>query len=141
MSKKNIAAGLEAVTMTAQAEQPFVASAEAAAAAAFSQQPINSGSLSVPLPTPSVEQSILAATPKETRISHEDVSLLELAKARKETAAAQAREAAARSEVSEISYRYLVLQVYLKYGLNQTDALSEDGTIIRGGAIQQTTQR
>jgi len=134
MSKKNIAAGLEAVTMAAQAEQPFVASTEAAtAAAALSQQPISSGSLPMP-------QDVGVPKPIK-QISHEDVSLLELAKARKETAAAQAREAAARSEVSEISYRYLVLQVYLKYGLNQTDALSEDGTIIRGGAIQQTTQR
>ena len=74
--------------------------------------------------------------PKE-RIGAEDVHALELAKARLETSQAQANEAAARLEAATMTYRYIILQIYMKNNMGQSDALSENGDIIRGGATQQ----
>lgn len=69
------------------------------------------------------------------KISDVDRMTLELAKAKKETALAEAKTALANNEKADLSYRYVVLQIYMKYGMTDKDALSEAGEIVRGGAI------
>lgn len=69
-----------------------------------------------------------------------DKMALDLAKSRKETALAQAKEALAKNETADLNYKYVVLQLYMKYGLTQADAISEGGDIVRNGAIQAQAQ-
>ena len=85
-----------------------------------------------PAPTPAA-----AAPPSQETISEADRMSLELAKANRKTALAQAEKALAENQLAEMNYKYIILQLYMKYGLNETDALSEDGKILRGGAIAQ----
>ncbi len=59
---------------------------------------------------------------------------LELAKAKKAIAAAEARTALANSENAELTYRLVIMQIYRKYSLTDTDALTENGEIIKNGA-------
>jgi len=68
------------------------------------------------------------------RISEVDRMALELAKSKREVALAEAKTALANNEKADLAYRYVVLQIYLKYGMNERDALSEAGEIVRGGA-------
>jgi len=100
----------------------------------------------VPVPTPPVPPTPLtpSATPINVpapRLADEDKAALDLAKSRKETASALAREAAAKGETAELAFRYVVLQLYMKYGLGQNDALGDDGTILIGGATPQAPQQ
>jgi hypothetical protein len=60
---------------------------------------------------------------------------LELAKANRKVALAQAEKALAQNETAELGYKYVVLQLYMKYGLTEADAISEAGVVVRGGAI------
>lgn len=73
-------------------------------------------------------------TPVE-KIAEVDRLALELAKANRKTALAQAEKALAQNETADLSYKYVVLQIYMKYGLTEADALDESGTILRGGAL------
>ena len=68
------------------------------------------------------------------RIVEVDRMALELAKSKRETALAEAKTALANNEKADLAYRYVVLQIYLKYGMNERDALNENGEIVRGGA-------
>lgn len=75
------------------------------------------------------------AVPAPTeRIAEVDRMALELAKSKREVALAEAKTALANNEKADLAYRYVVLQIYLKYGMNEKDALSEAGEIVRGGA-------
>lgn len=67
-------------------------------------------------------------------LSDVDRLALELAKSRRQIALAQSEKALAQQETAEISYRYTVLQVYMKYGLTEKDAIDEMGNIIIDGA-------
>lgn len=72
---------------------------------------------------------------KETeKMSETDRLALELAKSRKQTSQVSVEKAVAQHETSEIAYKYVVLQLYMKYKLTEEDALNESGEIIRGGA-------
>lgn len=73
---------------------------------------------------------------KET-LNEVDKLALELAKSKRQTALAEAKTALAHNETAELSYKYVVLQIYMKYGLNSSDAISEAGEILRGGAVLQ----
>jgi hypothetical protein len=66
-----------------------------------------------------------------------DRMALELARSQRQTALAEARTALAQNEKSELAYKYVVLQLYMKYGLTDADAISETGDIVRGGALPQ----
>lgn len=117
-------------------------SVKSAEATVTSDVPVNA----VPVPTPTVPPTPLtpSATPINVpapRLADEDKAALDLAKSRKETASALAREAAARGETAELAFRYVVLQLYMKYGLGQNDALGDDGTILIGGAAPQAQQK
>jgi len=72
------------------------------------------------------------------KISEEDRLTLELAKANRRVALAEAEKALAKNESSEVNYRYVVLQIFMKYGMNPSaDLLKEDGTVLRGGLLEQ----
>lgn len=77
---------------------------------------------------------------KPTHISDQDRTVLELAKARKLIAQANAEKAVAQNESAETNYRYLVLQIYMKYNLTQADALNENGEILYAGGKDATEQ-
>jgi len=75
------------------------------------------------------------------RLMDVDRMALELAKQRRQTALAEAKTALAQNENAELSYKYVVLQLYMKYGLSDADAISEGGEIIKNGALQQAQQK
>jgi hypothetical protein len=81
----------------------------------------------VPVPLP-------AAPP---RLADMDRMALELARQQRLTALADARAAIAQNEKAELSYKYVVLQLYMKYGLTDADAISETGEIVKNGALMQ----
>lgn len=71
------------------------------------------------------------------KIMEEDRLALELAKSNRKVALANAEKALAQNEAAEVSYRYVVLQIFMKYGLNpNADVLKEDGTVVRGGLAE-----
>lgn len=83
------------------------------------------------------DQEQVPAQPVE-KISEEDRLNLELAKANRKVALANAEKALAQNESSEVNYRYVVLQIFMKYGMNpNADLLKEDGTVMRGGLAEQ----
>lgn len=84
--------------------------------------------------TESVTVASLPVIPE--KLSEVDKMALELAKSRRETALATAKTALAQNDNAELSYKYVVLQLYMKYSLTDKDAISEAGDIIRGGAHQ-----
>ena len=75
------------------------------------------------------------------RLMDVDRMALELAKQRRQTALAEAKTALAQNENAELAYKYVVLQLYMKYGLTDADAISEGGDIIKGGALPQAPQK
>jgi hypothetical protein len=78
------------------------------------------------------ENVVPVSNPPET-ISNLDKMALELAIMNRKVSLAQAEKALAQNEASELSYKYMLLQMYMKYGLNtETDALDEKGNIHRG---------
>lgn len=64
-----------------------------------------------------------------------DKAVLDLARERRKTALAEAKTALAQNDNAELSYKYVILQLYMKYGLTDADAISEAGDIVRGGAL------
>ena len=81
---------------------------------------------------------VLSAGPE--RLVDVDKLSLDLARTKRQTALAEAKTALANNEKAELEYKYLVLQVYMKYGLTADDAISEAGDIVRGGAKQARPQ-
>ena len=82
----------------------------------------------------SEENTPTAVPVPSERIAEVDRMALELAKSKREVALAEAKTALANNEKADLAYRYVVLQIYLKYGMNDKDALTEAGEIVRGGA-------
>lgn len=80
------------------------------------------------------------ASPKE-KLLDIDRMALELARQQRATALAEARTALAQNEKAELAYKYVVLQLYMKYGLTDADAISESGDIVRGGALLPQNQQ
>lgn len=77
-----------------------------------------------------------APPPPTERLQEVDRLALELAKSKRQTALAEAKTALANNENAELSYKYVVLQIYMKYGLTEKDAITEAGEVLRGGAAQ-----
>lgn len=71
------------------------------------------------------------------KLAEVDRMALELAKSKRQTALAEAKTALAQNENAELAYKYVVLQLYMKYGLTERDAISEAGEILKDGAVQQ----
>ena len=78
-----------------------------------------------------VPETVVMATEK---LSEADQLRLELAKQRRQTALAEAKTAGAQNENAELAYKYVVIQLYMKYGLTESDGISETGDIMRGAA-------
>jgi len=78
---------------------------------------------------------------EDRKLSAEDKSVLDLAKSRRAEVKAQLETAVAKNDAAELAFRYVVLQLYMKNGLDSSDAISEDGSILIGGANQQTPQQ
>lgn len=76
--------------------------------------------------------------PAKLFLSEVDRMALDLSKEQRKTAVAEAKTALANNEKAELHFKYIVLQLYMKYGLTDQDAISEQGEIIKGGARQQT---
>ncbi len=72
---------------------------------------------------------------KTEKLSDLDRMALELSKQQRQTALAEARAALAQNEKAELAYKYVVLQLYMKYGLTEADVINENGDIVRGGAL------
>lgn len=88
-----------------------------------------------PLDAPTATASLIEMTVK---MSDTDRMVLELAKSKRQVALAEAKTALAQNENAELSYKYVVLQLYMKYGLTEKDAINENGEIIRGGAVNNS---
>ena len=72
------------------------------------------------------------------KISEEDRLSLELAKANRKVALANAEKALAQNESAETNYRYTVLTIFMKYGMNPSaDLLKEEGTVFRDRLLEQ----
>ena len=71
------------------------------------------------------------------QLTETDKLALELAKSRRQVALANAEKAMAQQESAEIGYRYVVLQLYRKYGLADNDAIDESGKILIGGSPEK----
>ncbi len=74
---------------------------------------------------------------QKEKLQETDRLALELAKANRKTALANAEKAIAQNETADLAYKYVILQLYMKYGLTEQDAISEQGEILRGGAVKQ----
>lgn len=83
-----------------------------------------------------VQMPPVSAQQTNLKLNDLDKMSLEVAKANNKAARAQAEKAIAQSETADMTYKYIVLQIYMKYGLSGSDAISEDGSIIIGGAVQ-----
>jgi hypothetical protein len=69
---------------------------------------------------------------KSAKLSQDDKVTLDLAKAKRDVAVAQAEKMVAQSETADVSFKYLVLQIYMKYNLTEKDGIDEAGNIIYG---------
>lgn len=87
-----------------------------------------------PAAEPVVSAPVEVPAPKLAEV---DRLALELAKSKRQTALAEAKTALANNENAELAYKYVVLQLYMKYGLTERDAISEAGDILKDGAVQQ----
>lgn len=116
---------------TQPAEAEVVLTPDAPATPPMPPTPPTANANGVPLGSV-VPVPVAAPTPKLLDI---DRMALELARQQRATALAEARTALAQNEKAELAYKYVVLQLYMKYGLTDADAISETGDIIKGGAL------
>lgn len=68
---------------------------------------------------------------KASTLSPEDKATLELAKTNRKLAVAVAEKALAENQVAELSFKNLILQLYMKYGLTEQDGIDEQGNLLR----------
>lgn len=72
----------------------------------------------------------------EEKLSEQDLTTLELAKSKKELALANAKAALAQNDAAELQYKYIILQLYMKYKLTENDSIKESGEIVRAAKSQ-----
>lgn len=82
------------------------------------------------------DQSVETAATQE-RISDEDRHVLEMSKMNRKLALAQAEKALAENNAAEQAFKYLVLQLYMKYSLSGNDAIDENGFVHRNAKEAQ----
>lgn len=71
---------------------------------------------------------------KPVKLSEADKIILDSLKYKRDLSMCMAERELARSESAELSYKYVVLQLYMKYHLTEQDAINENGDILYGGA-------
>jgi len=80
----------------------------------------------------SQQQEMSGEAPSNECLAQEDKHALEMAKMNRKLALSAAEKALAENNAAEISYKYVVLQIYMKYGLTESDAIDEQGFVLRG---------
>ncbi len=70
------------------------------------------------------------AEPQES-LSVEDKHHLEVAKVRRQLVLSQAEKALAQNEAADVSFKYLILQLHVKYHITDVDGLDDNGNIFR----------
>ncbi len=65
------------------------------------------------------------------QLSETDQHALTIAIMNRKVALAEAEKTLAKHELAEMSYKYLIAQFYVKYGLKTTDSFTETGEIMR----------
>lgn len=91
--------------------------------------------------TPAAQQPVAVSPAPVEKMAETDRLALELAKTKRQVALAEAKTALANNDNAELQYKYVVLQLYMKYGLTEVDAITETGEIHRGGAVAVNMQR
>lgn len=79
----------------------------------------------------SVSDTDVVSPKKAGALSPEDKATLEMAKLNRKLAVANAEKALAENQVAELTFKNLVLQLYMKYGLTEADGIDEQGALIR----------
>lgn len=71
-------------------------------------------------------------------LTQNDFATLEIAKLNRKVALKEAEKALAQNESADMAFKYVILQLYMKYKLDVAgDAISDDGKIIRGALLNQ----
>lgn len=68
--------------------------------------------------------------PNTFKIDAKDLTALEQSKMNRKLALAEAQTALTKSENAELTYQNLILQIYLKYGLDPRDSLNVDTGVV-----------
>ncbi len=79
-------------------------------------------------PVDALVESVAAPSSK---LSDEDKHVLELSKMKRALALSNAEKALAQNESAEAQYRYIILQLSVKYNLKNDDIINDDGSIVR----------
>lgn len=67
------------------------------------------------------------------QLSNDDLHALTVMLLNRKVGLLAAEKSLAQHELSEMTYKYNILQLYMKYGLSAKDAITEAGEIIRKG--------
>lgn len=86
--------------------------------------------VTVTSPSPA-EMEAPAAPENVERLSDADMLSLERANNKRQLALANAKAATVEAEAAELSYKNLVMQLFMKHGLSQDDAINPDGSLRR----------
>lgn len=79
-----------------------------------------------------------AKAPEREKLMEGDIAALEIAKLNRKVALKEAEKALAQNESAETAFKYIVLQLFMKYGLNTAaDAIGDDGKILYGELLKQ----
>ncbi len=70
---------------------------------------------------------------EKEQISSDDFHLLELSEMNCKLAKLESEKSIMQQQITELSYKYLVAQLYIKYQLSPQDALTNNGEIVRNG--------
>lgn len=79
----------------------------------------------------SVSDTDVVSPKKAGALSPEDKAALDMAKLNRKLAVANAEKALAENQVAELTFKNLVLQLYMKYGLSEVDGIDEQGNLLR----------
>lgn len=74
-----------------------------------------------------VAAPVLPVTMEET-----DKAILSQAVLNRKVALLQAEKILAQHELAEMTFKYIKIQLFMKYGLNANDQITENGDIIKG---------
>jgi hypothetical protein len=89
-------------------------------------------------PSPFVQASGNAQPPQVPDVLvPEDLRVFEISLSNNKLARLTAEKAIAEANSADANHRYIMLQIFVKYGLTAQDAISEQGAIVRGGAVQK----
>jgi hypothetical protein len=84
---------------------------------------------------PAQNEPGVTAAPAAERLSDADMLSLERANNKRQLALSNAKAATSEAEAAELTYKTLILQLFLKHGLTQEDVINPDGTIRRGAKV------